>query len=239
MNVEDSYEGAVRRLRRLGHAGFDLAPPALAKTSAEADDRMRDLEELATLACDDNERLTRELDGAHEEIDRLRRQVTTLQEMLASAPSDDPFAAPKQRGRGLALFLFTLVIVGGAAAALFVLRPWQRPAVAPAVTVVAAPAPPPSAPIVAAPPPSIPTVAPTIPKVEPVAATPTVVPPPRASEPPREAAPAKSRSQRRHAAKHHSSKSARHGKSKHGSTARAASKPGVRDTDDPLGGLDL
>src|SRR5437588_13127386 len=122
MNVEDSYEGAVRRLSRLGHAGVDLAP---------RNDRLHDLEELATLACDENERLTRELDSARADIARLQRQVATLQETLVSAQSDDAFAAPKPRGRGAAFF-FAITIVGAGAAALFMLRPWDRPPVAPA-----------------------------------------------------------------------------------------------------------
>ena len=56
MNVEDSYEGAVRRLQRLEMAGVALeAPPP-----SDDAERMRELEELAMLACEDNERFKRE-----------------------------------------------------------------------------------------------------------------------------------------------------------------------------------
>jgi hypothetical protein len=117
MNVEDSYEGAVRRLQRLEMAGIAMESPqaeavdeAVAADSAE---RMRELEELATLACEDNERLKaefgtalqelddarRELDGrraeigraqrelgeARREIDQLRGYVASLEETLESA----------------------------------------------------------------------------------------------------------------------------------------------------------
>ena len=58
MNVEDSYEGAVRRLQRLGHVA--LVPPKPTRD----EERERELEELATLACDENERLKAELETA-------------------------------------------------------------------------------------------------------------------------------------------------------------------------------
>ncbi|MCU1280917.1 MAG: hypothetical protein JWM53_4463, partial [bacterium] len=113
MNVEDSYEIAVRRLRRLGHAGYDLAPPAaVPPPSDDIADRLRDLEELATLACDDNDRLTRELDGARHEVARLQYLVTTLQETLANVQSDEPFATEKRRGRGAAFYFFIIAILG-------------------------------------------------------------------------------------------------------------------------------
>jgi predicted transcriptional regulator len=102
MNVEDSYEGALRRMQRLERAGFSFndvpAPPP------DDDDRMRDLEELATLACEENERLKEQLVAAVSESEQLQRQlavargeaerqqrlVKTLQEMLASAQSEGP-----------------------------------------------------------------------------------------------------------------------------------------------------
>jgi hypothetical protein len=102
MNVEDSYEGALRRMQRLERAGFSFndvpAPPP------DDDDRMRDLEELATLACEENERLKEQLVAAVSESEQLQRQlaiargeaerqqrlVKTLQEMLASAQSEAP-----------------------------------------------------------------------------------------------------------------------------------------------------
>ena len=242
MKVEDSYEGAVRRLRRLGHAGVEPAAPPAAQ-STKTNDRLRDLEELATLACDQNERLTRDLDGARDEIARLQGVVAALKESAASAQSEAPLAAQNRRGRGLVFYLVTHAIVGGVVAVLFVLRSGERPPAAPAAAVLTAPAMPPRAPVVPVPPPSIPkiepTVAkaaqPTVPKVQPVAAAQTVVP----TVHPREPAPAKTKSQSRHTAKHHAAKSTRRGESKHGSAARSTKKSGVPETDDPLGGLNL
>src|SRR6185312_11502289 len=62
MNVEDSYEGALRRLQRLEAAGLHAMP--VEEIARDTDDRLRDLEELATLACEDNERLKQELASA-------------------------------------------------------------------------------------------------------------------------------------------------------------------------------
>jgi hypothetical protein len=221
MNVEDSYEGAVRRLRRLGHAGLDLAPPALAQSSAQADERMRELEELATLACDENDRLQRELDGAREQINRLQGQVTSLQEMLASSQPDESFAAPKPRGRAAALF-FLVAIVGVGVAALFTARPWAHRQMVVPVVEPPAPVVQPSAPVVPAPPPIVPQAAPVVPKIASVVAAPQ---------------PAKIKPTRKHAAKHHAKKSARHA-SKRG-PAHSASSQESSGTDDPLGGTKL
>jgi len=117
MNVEDSYEGAVRRLQRLELAGVALeSPQSHAVDEAAVDDnsdRMRQLEELALLACEDNERLKREfgaalqelddarkeLDGAHAEIEQLRGYIASLQPAAASTQANAPpqaFAAPAQ-----------------------------------------------------------------------------------------------------------------------------------------------
>jgi hypothetical protein len=74
MHVEDSYEGAVRRLERLRDAGFDLAPP-MAGQDPQEEDRMRDLEQLATLACEENERLQQELAETRESRERLQREL--------------------------------------------------------------------------------------------------------------------------------------------------------------------
>ena len=229
MHVEDSYEGAVRRLRRLGHAGFDAAP--------RDDDRMRDLEELATLACDDNERLGRELDDARHEIDRLRRMVTMLQETIASAQSEETFGTPKASGRGFAFYFFTLAILGAAGVGLYTFRPWERARFGVATAAATAPAIVPAAPVVAAPPPVVTAPPPVVTAPRPVVTpAPAIVPRVAATIPkvaPVPAAPAhKTRAQRRHAAKHHS----RHAAAKH---AAPASKPGVADTSDPLGGVNL
>jgi len=238
MNVEDSYEGAVRRLRRLGHAGVDFAPsPARSRKSEDTSDRMRDLEELATLACEENEQLKRELDDARSEMERLRRLVSTLQETLTLSQSNDHFSEQVPRRRGGVFWFFAIVIVGGGAAASFMLRPWERFHLGLATTsAVTAPAVETSAPVVAAPPPSVakveapaPAVAPTpakveatIPKVE--AMIPKVEP----------AAPAKAE---RHHSKHHAQKSSHHEKKERGAAGKSHKKPA--DTDDPLGGLSL
>ncbi|HEY1586502.1 MAG TPA: hypothetical protein VGH63_12495 [Polyangia bacterium] len=79
MNVEDSYEGAVRRLQRLEMAGIAMESPPLdggVEAAREGDaDRMRELEELAMLACEDNERLKREFGTALQELDDARRDA--------------------------------------------------------------------------------------------------------------------------------------------------------------------
>lgn len=127
MNVEDSYEGAARRLRRLGHAGVQVASPAvIAPASHETNGRLRDLEELATLACDENERLKQELEGARHELGRLQYMVNSLRETLASTQSELSVALQRQKGRGPLFYLFTLALLGGAAAALYTFRPWER-----------------------------------------------------------------------------------------------------------------
>ena len=247
MNVEDSYEGAVRRLRRLENAGFHAG--ALAEVSADRAgdaDRMRDLEELATLACDDNERLTRELDEARGQIERLRLQVMMLQQQVAGAPADEPLALPRRSRAGM--YFFLLAIAGAAAAALFVLRPWERPHVAidtaspyapattPSVTPPPAAATPPAAtpssatppaatPSSVTPPATIPKVAATIPKAAATIPTVTATVPKLAAASPR--------SHHHHAARHH--KSAH----KHHAAARSNDKTHVGDTDDPLGGVNL
>ena len=78
MNVEDSYEGAVRRLQRLEMAGIAMDPATADAGDQRAGDdggeRMRQLEELATLACEDNERLKAEFGAALQEIDDARRE---------------------------------------------------------------------------------------------------------------------------------------------------------------------
>jgi hypothetical protein len=244
MNVEDSYEGALRRLSRLQRAGVHLAPPP--EPEPEPDDRMRDLEELATLACDENERLKQELAGARHQIDHLRQLVATLQGSLTSAEPDEPLNVPRSRGGPFLFFLFILFAGGGVA--VYAMRPWEHHAVpvaasaaalpsapvavAPAPTPAVTPAPTPAvAPSAAKTEPTIPKVATTIPKAEPtipkVATTiPKVAPPtdsPKAS--------------RRHAAKAHAAKSARHKPAKHASR-KASSKMEPR-SDDPLGGLNM
>ena len=136
MNVEDSYEGALRRLQRLEAAGLHAMP--VEEIARDTDDRLRDLEELATLACEDNERLKQELASAQVEIQRLRLQVMTLQgsspaalpaQMPAIARDDDDVidayrAATTRRGAGF--YFFVLTIVGAAVAAALVLRPWEH-----------------------------------------------------------------------------------------------------------------
>jgi hypothetical protein len=122
MQVEDSYEGAVRRLSRLSHAGVDLLPSRHDDQEAQVQQRMRDLEELANLATEENERLERELMSARETIQRLQEQLTSadrlrLREMIESAP------APARR-RSLRPLLVAVSVLGVLAAGV-TLRPWQ------------------------------------------------------------------------------------------------------------------
>src|SRR5512146_429121 len=103
MNVEDSYEGAIRRLQRL-----ELAGVALESQNAE---RMRELEELALLACEDNERLKREFGAALQELDEARKEaeaaraeVEQLRAYVASlqqAPASTTTFAPQPESFGL------------------------------------------------------------------------------------------------------------------------------------------
>jgi hypothetical protein len=95
MDLEDSYEGAVRRMQRLEAARPDMFE--------DQSDRMAELEELATLACEDNERLKaelassvselqgvraaldatrREAENAYQENEQLRASVASLQQKL-------------------------------------------------------------------------------------------------------------------------------------------------------------
>jgi hypothetical protein len=238
MNAEDSYESAVRRLRRLGHAGPDLASSMIAGQAEEKQERMRDLEELATLACDENDRLTRELDSARHEIDRLHRMVTTLQETLTSGQASQPFVKPKRRGHGWAWLIAALAIGGGGAVS-FKLHPWKDhglfpPALAPivptdttATTTVATT--PPSVPAVTTPEPAQPSppatepttpkAETTIPKVQPVIATPLT-------------------KDQRHAAKqHHVVKGVHHRHKHHGATHGDEREVPSASGDDPLAGL--
>lgn len=77
MDLEDSYEGAVRRMQRLEAARLDIFE--------DQPDRTRELEELATLACEDNERLKAELAAAMSENEQLRANVASLQQALTRA----------------------------------------------------------------------------------------------------------------------------------------------------------
>src|SRR5262245_13276584 len=77
MDLEDSYEGAARRMKRLEAARLDIFE--------DQSDRTRELEELATLACEDNERLKAELAAAVSENEQLRANVASLQQALARA----------------------------------------------------------------------------------------------------------------------------------------------------------
>src|SRR5438046_3806161 len=115
MNVEDSYEGAVRRLNRLRHAGLPLTPLPAHPPEDDERDRLHDLEELATLACDENEQLKHELAVAHGELARLRQLVAMHQEALAGARDDEPLRVPRRRGGVLAFF--AVILVGGGVAA--------------------------------------------------------------------------------------------------------------------------
>jgi outer membrane biosynthesis protein TonB len=257
MNVEDSYEGAVRRLRRLGHAVDPTPTRALSRQLESTNERMRDLEELAALACDENDRLTRELDSSREEIDRLTRALTRLQ--AAIAPTEAELAVPSN-GPG-AWFYVLLLVVGVAAAASAVLRPWEHAQAlrqqAQGLWARLAPsAPPPSPPVPPAPtPPPIeeakaaapsPQPAPSAPSPQPAPSAPVVeaapVPAPHESEPQPQPAPpkvaAKSKPLRAHAAKNRRRKSNRHASIKRRADGRTGAIEAAR-KNDPLAGLDL
>ncbi|MFI5288401.1 MAG: hypothetical protein ACHQ17_02065 [Polyangia bacterium] len=81
MHVEDSYEGALLRMQRLEQAGIIVAPSPPRKSEDEEAllARVRDLEELATVACDENERLKQELVEARDLIVSLQRQAAMLE----------------------------------------------------------------------------------------------------------------------------------------------------------------
>lgn len=255
MNVEDSYEGAVRRLQRLELAGVALESSQAHAAAADDDaERMRELEELALLACEDNERLKREFgaalqelddarkeaDAARAEVEQLRAYVASLQQAPAAAPAsppqqtfvpppqpfalDEDFDYPPKRGKG-AFYFFVVAIAGAAVAALCVMRPWDRPH-APAI--VEPPAPPPPPVVTAPPPPPAPKVEPTIPKA--ATTVPQVKPTiPQVARAAVAAPKPKTRPARKHA-KHHAAK-------KH---ASATAKSIASDTsDDPLGGTGL
>ncbi len=100
MEVEDSYEGAVRRLQRLENAGIRIEPAAFERRDDERETlraRIADLEELASLACDENERLERELVEAHDQVASLKRLMATLAEGAESAAAPAP--APRTSAR--------------------------------------------------------------------------------------------------------------------------------------------
>jgi hypothetical protein len=86
MNVEDSYEGAVRRLQRLERAGIamDASPTDVAVGAARdgSAERMRELEELASLACEDNERLKSELGVTLQALDERRQELVAARAEL-------------------------------------------------------------------------------------------------------------------------------------------------------------
>ena len=94
--VEDSYDGALQRLRALGHeppppparVRVRVPPPPIALKPPKADAeppaaRMRELKALAQLACDENERLEAQLAEAREENRVLQRRLTMLEETIA------------------------------------------------------------------------------------------------------------------------------------------------------------
>jgi hypothetical protein len=244
--VEDSYEGAVARLRRLEQAGF-------ACFDREQEDatqaRMRDLEELATVACDENERLEKELAAARDQIGSLQRVVKMLEESLAEEEQQRPpahvereLAAARDQIGSLQRLVATLeesqppppleikkrtpifpmviaALIGGAAtAALLSLRP-NVPAVAAAAPPVA------PAPVVAKVEP------PVVAKVEPLVVVPRVAPVVAKVAPAPVVVPkVKSVHATRRATKH--SRHAEHHK-------KIAAKKDWTNTNDPLSGLNL
>jgi hypothetical protein len=264
MNVEDSYEGAVRRLQRLGHVA--LVPPKPTRD----EERERELEELATLACDENEKLKGELESAQDEIARLNRVISTLRETMAISQADDAYLPEKPARSSSGTFyavVFLIACVG--AAAVFALRPWEHgpgvfaaavtmptagststaisvPVLAPKATEAAKPAIAPTP--AAAPAHSAATSAPTAAPVIPKAATPApAVTIPKAAPVIPKAAPAIPKAQpeeapavshHHRAAKHHEKAARSHTSEEHKRPSKGM-RPESTKTDDPLGGLPL
>jgi hypothetical protein len=125
MHIEDSYEGAARRLARLSHAGVDLLPTRRDNVEASLQGRMRDLEELATLATEENERLERELAAARETIERLQTQLTEVDRQRLRDLVEEAPARPRPPRRSIAPLLIGLAGAGTVLAAAVLLQPWQ------------------------------------------------------------------------------------------------------------------
>jgi hypothetical protein len=123
MQIEDSYEGAVRRLAKLSNAGVDLLPSRRDDHEAKLRERLRDLEELATLATEENEKLTAELLRANETIARLEQQVSMADRQRLRELVETP-SAPKER-RPVPRIVWKLLVAGIAAAGLIAAQPWR------------------------------------------------------------------------------------------------------------------
>jgi hypothetical protein len=92
--LENSYEGAMRRMQRLGFENVAelAAPPRHAADSSKINERMRELEELATLACDENERLEAELETLREENAVLMQRLAALRATSVATAREPVFA---------------------------------------------------------------------------------------------------------------------------------------------------
>jgi hypothetical protein len=123
MEIENSYEGAVRRLARLSHAGVDLLPSRRDDEEAAQRDRMRDLEQLANLATEENERLEAELARAHETIARLEAQVSAADRQRLRDLLEPPVR--ERRPLPIGRWLTVMVAASLAVATTITLRPWQ------------------------------------------------------------------------------------------------------------------
>ncbi len=135
-NIDDIHEDTVRQMRLAAPASAQsLARPPRPRVSEQDQAqlaRMRDLEELAMLSSEENERLVRELADVRAENDLLLRRVSMLEETIANPrrvlglpdlPDEPESAAPRRGGAG-GVFL-TVLSLALVASAVGVLRPWQ------------------------------------------------------------------------------------------------------------------
>lgn len=262
MHVEDSYEGALLRMQRLEQAGLALAPPDPRESEDALFTRMAELEQLAALACDDNERLKTELTEARDLIVGLERKVAMLeaglhhQERLPASPpaAIEPGFAPAAAMEPA----FTPAVDPGIDPTFdpdsldfdpssslkperrglirFLLAAGAIGGVALAVVALQPRARPQLAPVIAAPPPAPAPIATPTPPTPPATVTPPapapVVAPPAA--PAVQAVAARRHSAHRHAAhhKHHAVRKPHH-------ASRHVAGKHWSETSDPLGGLNL
>jgi hypothetical protein len=234
MNVsESSYEGALLRLQRLGH---DLAfePPVSQPAFLDGDrraelERMRELEELASLSCEENERLEHEVAELREENARLVARLTALSSVEPAFGDTELATVPRRRGGLLVAAAIAVVAIG---AGVFALVPrHSTPPVAPVVVAVApAPAPPP------------PVVAPEVhvPVVPQAVVTPPSAPAPTIPPVAIAAAPSRHHAKDHASAKHKPAKHIAHSTTKsHVARAKTNRKLSAAGNNDPLAGLSL
>src|SRR5439155_9667879 len=98
----------------------DLLPSRRDDKEANLRERMGDLEQLATLATEENERLERELASARETIERLQEQLTAADRRALRELVETP--APPRQPRSLRPYIMVVALAGVVAAGV-ALRP--------------------------------------------------------------------------------------------------------------------